>query len=67
VKYSSTTALIPEVVADLIKDPEVEEKLLGEILKHRGEKRFVTNVGGKELTLSTVPPNVDPASLELCE
>ncbi len=64
-KYSST-AVIPEAVADLLKDPETEERLLGEILLNRDKKSFVANVGDKHVTISTVPP--DPIELaEACK
>jgi hypothetical protein len=58
VKYSST-AVIPEAVADLMKDPANEEKLLFEILKNQGKQRFVTTIGTKEIAVSTASPDLD--------
>ena len=57
-KYSST-AIIPEAVADLLKDPESEEQLLGEILKHQRQRHFVATVGEKKISVSTVSPELD--------
>jgi hypothetical protein len=62
-KYSSNT-VIPEAVADLLSNPVAEEQLLGEILKHLGDKSFTTKVGDKNLTVSTVSPAFDSADLE---
>ena len=63
-KYTSTAA-IPEAVADLLEDPVAEDQLLEQILKHRGEKKFTAKVGEKTLSVSTVSPSTETFSLAL--